>query len=257
MKKLGIVLPLYISNQQLADYLPYLTKSIRSNIPFYFIYVENFIDPSLKVEMPFEQQPIEIIKLIPEGQQGVAKGWNTGIKKATELGCDYIAVLNLDTVMKHDTLDLMMQFFDNRDEKHVLVSPQEVDCDPNEAPLRGHETDFPHFSCFMVRGDFLQTMGTFDENFWPYGYDDCDMDVRIKQSGKIGTRIYWAVFYHAGSQTTKKDEKYLNDLHPRFIKNREYFIKKWGFQPPRNTWEYYRTPFNKGGDINHWEFINV
>ena len=57
-----------------------------------------------------EQVPSETYELVGRQPQSVSRAWNDGIAKAVEMGCEYIAILNEDIVLKSNAIDRLVEF---------------------------------------------------------------------------------------------------------------------------------------------------
>jgi GT2 family glycosyltransferase len=181
--------------------------------------------------------------------RGVAGAWNKGICIARNvLACPHYAVLNNDIILQNDTLDKMIAVLK---EPEIAMSTAYNTNDKTQTPAdffykkpaKDFElTDAPDFSCFMLKKETIDKIGYFDEKFYPAYFEDNDYHYRIRMAGQRAVKISNAFFFHYGSQTTKdgKDIKRLSDS--RFLLNQEYYIRKWGGKPGKET---YKTPFNK------------
>jgi len=257
--KLGLVIPLYISNRQLLSYLPSLLNSVRSKYEMHLFVIQNYVAEGLvdEVSRAIFANGLQFASktfLFPQGKQGVAKAWNIGIKEATKYGCDYIGVLNLDTILHPECLERMVDFGENSSQDMVLWSGNDIMSENgivNEKLVRPRE--LPDFSLFMVRKNFNEVMGTFDENFSPYGDDDWDMFTRIENSGKKAERLLAAWYFHYKQSTAKTDPDWskMNSQES----NRGLFVKKWG--NVTNKWgqnAYFKTPYNDPNiGVNEWK----
>lgn len=257
--KLGLVIPLYISNRQLLSYLPGLLNSVKSKHEMHLFAVHNFIADELVPEFTEiffsnSSQFASKTVLIPQGKQGVAKAWNLGIAKAKESGCDYIGVLNLDTILHEECLNRMVELGETSSPDLVLWSGNDI-MDEQGAVLDKlvRPVELPDFSLFMVRKDFTDVMGNFDENFSPYGDDDWDMVTRIENSYKKCLRLLGAYYFHYKQSTAKTDPEWskMNGQES----NRGLFVKKWG--NVTNKWgqnAYFKTPYNDPSiGVNEWK----
>jgi GT2 family glycosyltransferase len=82
---------------------------------------------------------------------------------------------------------MAVEEFSKIDDKYVLYGFQEVKetfSDPFEVVFSDRDTNYVWteselFSSFMVKRDFFDRVGTFDENFDPCWWEDNDMHYRI------------------------------------------------------------------------------
>ena len=178
-------------------------------------------------------------------QRPLAAAWNQGFTQAHRDGCDYVIIANDDTLFAPHSIDMAVEEFLGLDDKYVLYGFREVKetfGEPFEVTFSDQDTDYEYteselFSSFIVRRDFFDRVGTFDENFDPCWWEDNDMHYRIIL---LGYREYRSMtpFVHIGSQTTKKMNLPINSL-----KSQEYYFKKWGSNN-RNLVERFKTPYN-------------
>ena len=95
-------------------------------------------------------------------------------------------------------------------------------------PVHTNEySEHPDFSCFMVRWDFFDDVGTFDENFIPAYFEDNDMHYRIRLLGKLAISTSNAPYLHYGSVTQNGGDSPAVPGH-LFDLNRDYMMQKWG-----------------------------
>jgi GT2 family glycosyltransferase len=102
------------------------------------------------------------------------------------------------------------------------------------------ESEHPNFSAFMLNRRCWETVGEFDENFFPAYFEDNDYHYRMRLAGLRAIVHPPALFYHFGSRTQ-------NEARPApivpgdwFERNRSYYVRKWGGPPGQ---EQYRDPF--------------
>lgn len=92
--------------------------------------------------------------------------------------------------------------------------------------------------CSMVIPRLMfDKIGMFDEEFYPAYFEDNDYAYRMKlvsESAVVSPLLTPVVFNN--SMTIKKDPS----LNNNFNKNREYYIRKWGGVPEKET---FKTPF--------------
>lgn len=258
--RIAITAPVFIKNEEHIRYLNLTTKSIVSlDHDIVFIPVENFIEPGLlPLSYHFDHNPESIVPMKPEGQQSVSKAWNIGISKARELGCDYVLVINTDIVFKSNAIDRLVAFANTHQEAVMWTMAEYADLGLLEdAPEDENYSEHPHFSCFMVRTDFFDNVGAFDENFIPAYCEDGDMHARLALANKKAFVYGGSRFYHFGSRTIKSDQEEWQKNTQSFPKNQQYFLDKWGHPPVGDVEKmrevYYKTPYNEPDkDLRYW-----
>jgi len=219
MIKVGLVIPILNNFDQAID-LIYSAKTKENELKVY-------IQPQYRYQLPLSQ------------------AWNNGMKQAITDGCDYIIIANDDTLLASWSIDAWVDAMSQEPDKIVLTAPLHVAQtfdDPFEIVFSDEDTDYTFeekelFSMIMVRADFWQKCGWFDENFDPCWWEDNDMHYRIKLLG-YDIAKYKIPYIHLGNQTTKKMKLPINSL-----KSQQYYEKKWG-STNRNLIERYKTPYN-------------
>lgn len=219
MSKVGLVIPI-LNNFDQAIELIYSAKTQENELKVY-------IQPQHRYQVP------------------LSAAWNKGMKEALRDGCDYIIISNDDVLFAPWTIDAWVSRAQEVPEKIVLTAPLDVTetyFDPFEICFGQPEDEYEFaehelFSCFMVKADFYEKCGWFDENFDPCWWEDNDMHYRIKLLG-FDIQKFKVPYIHLGSQTTKKMNLPINSL-----KSQEYYKKKWGSNN-RNLIEQYIVPYN-------------
>lgn len=186
--------------------------------------------------------------IIPNWRLGwsVAHSWNEGCRLARLAGMDYIAVLNDDILLAPYILDRLLDVLDSNEESVMATAcnqreghePEEMWSWPEERI--GSLSENPDFACFMIRQNFIDEIGRFDENFYPAYFEDNDTHRRILLAGKKAYNVSNAAFYHYGSKTQNATSS--PACHPiQFNMNQAYYCNKWGGMPES---EIYDRPFN-------------
>lgn len=200
------------------------------------------------VSTSYNWEPI----ILPQWRRNrpLSAAWNIGIKKAfNERSCDYALIINDDILFTTFTIDNLIAEFEKLDDSVVLLSACNdrghidgihggVDNISNisNPGLSNDFREHPDFSCFLVKKDFLDKVGLFDENFIPAYFEDNDMHRRINLLNYKAGCVSSASYYHYASGTQKS-----NEFHQMFESNRNYYIRKWGNVPGQET---FIMPFN-------------
>jgi len=220
MIKVGLVIPV-LNNFDGAMDLIYSAKTKENELKIY-------IQPQYRYQVPLSQ------------------AWNNGMKQAITDNCDYIIIANDDTLFAPHSIDEWVDRMSQEPENVVLTAPLDVKKtfdDSFEIVFSTPETEYVYqenelFSMFMVRRDFWERCGWFDENFDPCWWEDNDMHYRITLLG-FSVEKYEIPYIHLGSITTKK-----MNLPTNSLKSQEYYLKKWG-STYRNLNEWWKTPYNR------------
>ena len=229
--KIGVTAPVYVTNQEHRRYLDQTTKSIISEKhTIVWIPCENYVNPAFEpLTYVFTQTPLESRVLHSTGQQSVSQAWNLGVEEGKKAGCDYILVINTDIVFKHNAIDRLVDFAVAHPEAVMWTGTECDDLATLESCQETEKITFnPHYSCFMVKSDFFDNAGKFDENFSPSYCEDVDMYTRLLFLGKKAYKYGGALFYHFGSTTIKSDQNLLKNNFKTHSACQLYFLQKWG-----------------------------
>ena len=150
------------------------------------------------------------LRIVPCPGDNLSRAWNRGIQEAMACGCDYIAVVNNDTVVSPGWWDASQQHF--QADGHIGCA-----CPIALAPrvgsaietLRARHCDFPRatptpdqiLGCFMMfRTQVLQEIGLFDERFRIW-FGDTDMARRLTAAGYPPVVLANVAIIHDGGRT--------------------------------------------------------
>lgn len=229
MSKVGVVVPCLNQFKMLCEAL----QSIRTGRDW-----QPFIIPNWRIN------------------QSVSWAWNNGIEQAIGARCDHIAVINDDVLFSPTTIDQLCEFLDTHpdcimvsgcNKREELTDPYDIF---NYTTDEEAVSDNPDFSCFMVRPNFFELVGRFDENYKPAYFEDNDMHYRVKLAGFKAQATTRAPFIHFGSKTQNSVPDGVTPS-PVFENNRQYFRDKWGGWP---GYEAFTQPYNnKGLTIKDWK----
>jgi hypothetical protein len=166
---------------------------------------------------------------------GCAGAWNLLCRTGFELGADSVILLNGDCAVAPDTFARMM------------ASPRRL------VAAQG-------FSCFRIDRGLWQTIGEFDEAFYPAYWEDTDYRRRLALAGELvdewplkeiarpsyGRATYASGITHgwliegAGYQGSRGEKQAW--FEERWKANRDRYVAKWGGLPGAET---FRTPFGR------------
>lgn len=163
----------------------------------------------------------------PASNLGVGGSWNYMLHKAYyEDGADNVLLLNDDIVFGKPVNEINT-VINNHPNYQAVVGPK-------------------HWSVLLVSKRCLETVGYFDEKFFPAYFEDNDYAYRMRLLHLNDPGNYQDLAHDVAlspkvfrnSMTIQKDK----NLNNRFGENRKYFIKKWGGNPHQET---FTKPFNK------------
>lgn len=238
MKKVGVV----ILNFKLKDLTLSCIRSVKKSSykSIKLIVVDNNSNDG--IEKGIDQNII----FIQAGENlGYSGGNNVGIKKALEIGSDYIFILNPDTEIEEKTIEVLVGkmekentdiggpkiFFSSSniiwyaggifDSANVIGKHRGVD-EKDQGQYKGGETDFVSGAAMMVKKEVFEKVGFFDEDYFLY-YEDSDFCLRAKKKGFKVMYIPEAVIYHANAKSTTLGSP-LQDYY--ITRNRMLYAKK-------------------------------
>ncbi|MBS1529830.1 MAG: glycosyltransferase family 2 protein [Bacteroidetes bacterium] len=249
MATLGLVTVLYKSDGVLEDF--FRSLSIQTYTDYHLYLIDNSSSPATEelVKRLATQYAIPgYTHFQNDGNYGVAKGNNQGIKLALEAGCDYVLLLNNDIEFPNPKLfEEMMDRAVNNGEQVIIpkimyygtrviqsaggifinykgvshsVGNKQPDGDPYNEP--GYHEYAP--TCFMlVSRKVFEKVGIMDEKYFVY-FDDNDFTYRVSRAG---FRLYYMPqleIFHKVSMSTGGYETYFSVYH--INRNRLYFIRK-------------------------------
>jgi hypothetical protein len=158
------------------------------------------------------QQPSEIsgaIEYMPVATNtGYCGGNNLGIRRAQELGAEYVLLLNNDTIIDKSLIQncvscmedqpavalISPKVFFHEEPQHIYVAGGGLDANTGEIKFFGwnekdvgqyeqmREITFAHGSALFARANVFEQVGLFDERLFCYG-EDTDLSRRIILAG--------------------------------------------------------------------------
>lgn len=198
------------------------------------------------------------IILIPSATNlGFAGGNNVGIKYAIDHSFEYIMLLNNDTFVAPDFLDVLVKYMDEHPE--VGIIQPKIYCHHDRSLIWDGGSYFnPIFTlpytpgalkkeraahnqlkkvdwvtgcAFFTRANILKKSGLLNEKFFIY-FEDVDLSFKIK---KLGYQLIYhpkSVVYHIAGMSNKSKSKqkegYVNPIvHYLIQRNRIWFLKRY------------------------------
>lgn len=207
----------------------------------------------------------EIRMIVNEENVGFSRANNQGIKASRGR---YLLLLNSDTIIEQNTIDVMVRFMDQHTEVgasgcKVLLTDGRLD----KACRRGFPTPLasfyylfgfsklfpvhPHFNQYhlshldenkdypvdclvgafmLIRREVIDQIGYLDEDFFMYG-EDIDYCYRIKEAGwQIHYYPYTSIIHFKGASSRKKSLKLLYEFHrAMFLFHRKHYRHNYFF----------------------------
>jgi GT2 family glycosyltransferase len=114
---------------------------------------------------------------------GFTGGVNAGIRKAIELGAQYVALFNNDAVADEDWLKHLVTFLDKHEEAGIATSKI---CDAHKTHLDSTGDIYTIWGLPFPRGRGEEFSGKYDEDTWVFGASGGASLYRIKMLEEIG-----------------------------------------------------------------------
>lgn len=271
---IGIVIPVHARTQSLIDLAFATLKSLQSSHDLDVHVIVNRVDPVTTLAAfaeaahghQWEQEVVRMRLLgnlrFHDGEDRcVAASWNLGVRnlRAWPIAppLEFILILNADAPLNPDTIDILVQYGRDHPELAMWSAINQNEDKPEYRMYPSSEGI--DFSCFMIRPDFVDQYGTFDENFQPMYYEDNDVYARVILGGGRARKCHAAKFNHYGSATIRLDPAAQQTNNRTFNLNREYFARKWGVRSPGSSdaeilATYHRHPYGQAGySLKDWD----
>ena len=212
------------------------------------------IDNESQNSFPDEINKSEKIHIIKnKNNEGFARANNQGIKYSIKNGFDYILLLNNDTVIKNDLLDLLIKYSNTSNKK--IIQPLILNYDGSKIwnaggtinnffgtfqtlkkgksfknfKIKRNFTEWFTGCCVLIDSDVFKDIGYFDERFFAY-YEDIDFSIRLKKMGyslALMTDSYLQHYESASSKSINQTEGNLSPyVHYLNIRNHILLLKK-------------------------------
>lgn len=251
--QIGVVVPLYLTNQLHVDFTREALASLTSQHHELKIYLlDNHHEASLADALQALAREFDATILDNPKGNSLSAAWNLGIEQAHADGAWHTIVINNDVVLHPRAVDHLVRFAEKHTEFVLVTGTEWSDLRTlNSADWDGSWAEHPHFSFFMVSPATIELVGYFDEQIDSAYFEDNDYHLRILLAGSKAAATTRAKFYHYGSRTVEVDDELKLAIKPKYEKNRQYLIDKWGidfqtesYNPPERILERcYREPF--------------
>lgn len=190
----------------------------------------------------------EVITLRSETNLGFAGGNNLGIEYALGKGADYILLLNNDTTVEKDFLNILVDSASNNknigitvpqinyyNEPHKIWSAggtiskirgsgfAETNTWENKVERKDKSVSFVSGCCMLIKKEVIKKVGMFDEMFFLY-VEDTDLCFRVLKAGYSINVVSKTKIYHKIKGSTRNNFSVLPLYYT--TRNRLYFAKK-------------------------------
>lgn len=247
MAKIGIVTVTYNSGEVLDEFMESILKQNHNDWILYVVDNDSK-DNTLKVLAKYPDGRVVLIE--NKENYGVAKGNNQGIESALSDDCDYVLLLNNDTVFEENLISILLLDLVNNNAD--MVSPKMMYYQPNnviwcagggfkpwQAMKNYHrgenevdneqydkieKCDYVPTCCVLVKSELFTdtSVGLMDEKYFVY-FDDVDWMYRAKKNELKLIYTPNVRLLHKVSSITGG----LSDFTMRlFFRNKIYFLRK-------------------------------
>lgn len=217
MLKIGVSI---LSYRNIKDTLECVEsfQSLETKYKVEFVVVDNSEDLSYFNELQSQLKGLKVVH--QDENKGYASGNNVGIQILLDNGCDYILVINNDTTINKNFLDILVDSYSKED---GLIAPMIYTYDTKEVWSSGgiyrkffanhsmtynlyKEIKEQHFlsgCCFLVSRENILKVGLMDEDYFMYS-EDADYSIRfLKHNLKLKV-VPSAIIYHKESKSSGK-----------------------------------------------------
>lgn len=237
--KIAIILVNYNGLKDTIDCIQSIEKSTAQS---QIVVVDNASKEN-EAEMISKKFP-EVKTIRSETNGGFSAGNNIGIQWALDQGYDYIALLNNDTVIAPDMLELLCQnvsdhsvsvpkmlYFSRPDviwygggrinrktgnAEHINMNKK------NQEDITVRKCDFATGCCIMIPASVFRKVGMLDERFFMY-CEDTEFCLRLMEHGISINYVPSAKLWHKVSQSTGGDESVLSIYY--ITRNRILYLR--------------------------------
>ena len=166
--------------------------------------------------------------------RGVARSWNEGIHASFEDGNDVTVIVNDDLFFYQGGFDAFIDFVDasrvaTPNFGVITTYGKETGTDGVVGSSQYyHKANWQGGACLAIGRAAVETIGYFDQNFWPAYFEDGDYFRRLEL---CGLPVLWderTLLEHNRSYSLRSDP-FLRRLHgERNRRNEAYYRRKWG-----------------------------
>jgi len=230
--KIGVVIINFNGEDDTKKCLKSIERFYSSQENFLVILVDN---DSFNVfgENFLKNLKINVLLIRNQENKGFAEGCNIGIRKALDFGCDYVALINNDTIFVDNSLlsaiaslngeqdlgilGLVNYFLDNPEEvwqsgfisrlnsgrTYSLKLPKSYDS--NDIAF----VDYVPGSSIIIKSEVFNKVGLLDPKYFAY-FEEYDFCVRTKKAGyKIGVLLGSKILHKVGRSSDSPTKLYL------------------------------------------------
>ena len=250
--KIGVVTVTYNSADVLDDFLESIQKQTHGNFILYIIDNDSNDDTANIIDNFHDDR---VVYIQNDDNVGVAAANNQGILKALEEGCDFILLLNNDTLFDKNTFEKLlkglqdnhadivipkMYYYDKKD--YIWCAGGNFDeifkCDVDhigfkEKDIGQHDeikqVTYAPTCCMLFSKQLIDDVGLMDEKYFVYE-DDVDFCYRatILKKKKMLYLPDFKFYHKVGGLTNKEKTLFLSDFSIQYMtRNKVYRCKKF------------------------------
>jgi GT2 family glycosyltransferase len=241
--RIGVVTVLFNSAQVLPEFMQSIASQRETE--FIVIAIDNASSDG-SAEICSTQQPAYII-IKNDLNVGVAAANNQGIRIALDHGCEYILLLNNDTVFEPDLFQkLVLGMTDHECEMttplcfytkpsnkvwcagggfNALMGYRQIhygDGEENIGQFKARRVQYCPTCCVLIHRNVFERVGLMDEAYFVY-WDDTDFMLRAHRAGISLFFLPDAILYHKVSSLTGVQSSFTVRMNTR---NHAYYLKK-------------------------------
>lgn len=179
----------------------------------------------------------------PPGEIGIMNAHNRGIDFMLERGADWLIVMSAGIRFGEKGGMDFIELLENHNDLHVINGAGKNRENGQVMAMGYHLTAF--------KREVFDTIGRWDENFSPYGFDDIDLMLRMKKGfgGALRADTFPVDMEHVSRSHSIEFGGVDSPSAPRIA----YFVEKWGRHPGAYQWDGWLHPFNdEKNTIKYW-----
>jgi GT2 family glycosyltransferase len=166
-----------------------------------------------------------------KSNRGLGRSWNDGILDAYADGAEVVIIANDDIRFSDGDLDRLAEKAAHCVDRYIITCAGPHERQGRVLPSHG-------YSCFAVNRISIDTIGCFDENFFPAYYEDLDYARRAGLAGLAEGNCPDTAVTHEGSATIRRDPGISKQTAHTLTLNSRYYARKWGGEPGRERHEH-------------------
>ena len=165
--------------------------------------------------------------------RGVSRSWNDGILNAYDDSSDVVIVANDDVLPAEGDVDRVAEKAIRCRDRYIVT------CAGPHGRL-GRFLPSHGYSFFAVNPIAVETIGCFDENFFPAYCEDQDYARRAALAGLTEENCADTAVVHGGSSSIFENQELAIQNRVTQSRNIAYYVRKWGGDAGREAFD---TPF--------------